>query len=223
MKGRKLVLGDIHGELDMLRSVFELSQFHFQYDQLIQIGDICDRGPSSYEVVEFLKQCKNLILIEGNHDQWLKEYIRTNMRTIDDMWMEQGAKATMQSYSKQHLKPDVHEAFYAQQIPYYVDAENNCFVHGGFDLDEKIAVQDMEGLAWNRELVNDMMLCPPGHTFKNADHFKHIYIGHTPTIYWGESKPVTRGGITNIDTGCGKGGKLTIMDVETGEFWQSAG
>ncbi|MEO6667984.1 MAG: metallophosphoesterase [Ferruginibacter sp.] len=221
MKERKLVLGDIHGHLDKLAAVFELSSFDMDNDLLIQVGDICDRGPSSYEVVELLKKCKKLVLIEGNHDQWLKSYMNSTMRGLDAMWVQQGGKATLDSYARHKLEPAVHKEFYSRQVPYYVDADNNCFVHGGFNRKFKIAEQDMESLAWDRELVNQMMSAAPGEKLKTADNFNHIYIGHTPTIYWHEHKPITRAGITNVDTGAGKGGRLTIMDIDSQQFWQS--
>ncbi len=221
MGGRKLVLGDIHGELEALEQVFERSAFDFENDLLIQVGDLCDRGASSYEVVELLKKCKKLILIEGNHDQWLKDFMESKMEEVDEMWIQQGGLTTLDSYIKHKLNPRVHESFYSAQVPFYIDDDKNCFVHGGFNRKYKIDQQDMKGLAWDRHLVNEMMSCPTNTKLETADHFNHIYIGHTPTIYWGETKPITRGGITNIDTGAGKGGKLTIMDVETGAYWQS--
>ncbi|MFT3911739.1 MAG: metallophosphoesterase [Ferruginibacter sp.] len=221
MKGRQMLMGDIHGELDALKTVLERSAFDFDNDLLIQVGDLCDRGHYSYEVVELLKTIKNCILIEGNHDQWIKSYMRSDIRELDDMWMQQGGMATLESYKRNKVDPLVHEQFYAQQVPYYVDDNNNCFVHGGFNRHFKIAIQNMEELAWDRDLVQEMMSCSPGQKLKTADNFNHIYIGHTPTIYWDETKPVTRGGVTNIDTGCGKGGLLTVMDVSTGQYWQS--
>lgn len=221
MKTRKMVLGDIHGELEKLESVFHASSFDFTNDLLIQIGDICDRGSSSYEVVELLKKCNKLILIEGNHDQWLKNFIKSGKRAMDDLWMQQGGMTTLESYAKHGLKPTVHEAFYAKQVPYYIDENNNCFVHGGFNRHYTIASQDMEELAWDRDLVQEMMITSPGEKLQTADNFNHVYIGHTPTIYWNESKPIVRAGITNIDTGAGKAGKLSMMNVDTGEYWQS--
>jgi serine/threonine protein phosphatase 1 len=221
MSHRKMVLGDIHGELEALEQVFELCSFDYEHDQLIQVGDICDRGLYSYEVVEVLKRCKKIILVEGNHDQWFKEYIKSNRGVMDDLWIQQGGLSTIDSYLKNKIDPRVHQEFYAQQVPYYIDEQNNCFVHGGFDRKHTIAQQDMKELAWDRRLVNEMVNCLPGVKLETADNFHHIYIGHTPTVYWGETKPLTRGGITNIDTGAGKGGKLTIMDIGSGKYWQS--
>jgi len=51
--------------------------------------------------------------------------------------------------------------------------------------------------------------------------FNSIFIGHTNTMLWGIDKPLKAANIYNIDTGASKGGKLTIMDVDSKHFWQS--
>ena len=56
---------------------------------------------------------------------------------------------------------------------------------------------------------------------KRFRQYSEIYIGHTPTTYIGESTPHNRANIWNIDTGAGFAGKLSIIDVDTNEFWQS--
>ncbi|MFC3829095.1 MULTISPECIES: hypothetical protein [Niastella] len=38
---------------------------------------------------------------------------------------------------------------------------------------------------------------------------------------WGLDKPLQAANIYNLDTGGAKGGKLTIMDVDSKRFWQS--
>lgn len=216
MDGRIMVMGDIHGKLEFLKRVFERSKFDFENDTLIQLGDICDRGEHSFEVVELLKNCRNLILIEGNHDQWFKEA----MSGDEDMfWLKQGGSETLQSYKNNNADIDYHRAFYDSQVRYYIDNANNFFVHGGFDRRLKIADQDSYSFAWDRNLVTEMMACQPGVKLETADNFNHIYIGHTPTTHWGEFAPIVRGGITNMDTGAGKSGFLTIMDLATKECW----
>ena len=54
-----------------------------------------------------------------------------------------------------------------------------------------------------------------------AEDFNQIFIGHTATTFWGTDKPMKADKIWNTDTGAGGGGKLTIMDVNTNEYWQS--
>lgn len=51
--------------------------------------------------------------------------------------------------------------------------------------------------------------------------YKEIYLGHTPVTRIGQTVPVKRGNIWNVDTGAAFHGPLTIMDVESKQFWQS--
>ena len=54
-----------------------------------------------------------------------------------------------------------------------------------------------------------------------ATPFSHIFIGHTNTLKWRTDKPMHVANIYNIDTGAGHNGRLTIMNIETKEYWQS--
>ena len=51
--------------------------------------------------------------------------------------------------------------------------------------------------------------------------YNEIYIGHTPTTRLGTDKPLIFNGVANVDTGAGFKGRLTVMDIETKEYWQS--
>jgi serine/threonine protein phosphatase 1 len=51
--------------------------------------------------------------------------------------------------------------------------------------------------------------------------YDEIYIGHTPVTRIGESIPIKKACVWNVDTGAAFKGPLTIMDVDTKEFWQS--
>jgi len=57
--------------------------------------------------------------------------------------------------------------------------------------------------------------------FKMIENFKEVFIGHTTTECWKQTVPMHAANIWNLDTGAGMYGKLTIMDVDTKEFWQS--
>jgi serine/threonine protein phosphatase 1 len=48
-----------------------------------------------------------------------------------------------------------------------------------------------------------------------------VFIGHTPTLGQNKSKPINIENVWNVDTGAAFFGPITIMDVETNQFWQS--
>lgn len=70
------VVGDIHGEIDALRSL--LDHLGYDYDgnhpngrKLVFIGDLCDRGPDSPAVIRLVKrmvQAGNAQALLGNHE-----------------------------------------------------------------------------------------------------------------------------------------------------------
>ena len=217
---RIFLIGDIHGWVDPLVELLKAVEFSDE-DTLISIGDIVDRGPDVYMVVEELMKIKNIILIQGNHDIWFKEYLSTKIS--NPTWWTQGGRETFSSYERRNWKNlSNHINFFNRQIPYFIDDKNRCFVHGGFNHKISIKNQSSRDLAWDRNLVKLSMV----ENIISADNFSDIFIGHTPTIYWEKDNrdittPIYSGGVFNIDTGCGKGGPLTILNVDTMEYLQS--
>lgn len=69
------VIGDIHGAYKALLQCLERSDFDYENDTLIQLGDVCDGWSETYECVEELLKIKNLIPIRGNHDAILLEWM----------------------------------------------------------------------------------------------------------------------------------------------------
>ena len=63
---KTFVIGDIHGNYRGLMQCLERSNFDYDKDTLISLGDVVDGHSESYEVVEELLKIKNLIAIKGN-------------------------------------------------------------------------------------------------------------------------------------------------------------
>jgi len=71
-------------------------------------------------------------------------------------------------------------------------------------------------LALDKKMKRDDLFYP-----KRLTLYKEIYIGHTPVSRIGKTTPVKMATVWNVDTGAAFKGPLTIMDVDTKEFWQS--
>lgn len=227
--GRKLVIGDIHGNLVALKQVMERAGVTAK-DKLIFLGDYVDGWPESAQVVEYLLNLENeCIFIKGNHDHWCGEWLNLGKR--EHMWVIQGGQATIDSYvSSEHLASEAHKNFFKNLQLYHVDDKDNVFVHGGF-LGRKITdmMNNPSDYYWCRDQAKHVMAAhrmggdkPKG---KLHDHEGTLFIGHTQTTSWGKeyTEPIVMNGVALIDTGAGYlHGKLTIMNIDnTDEYWQS--
>ena len=75
-KEKVVVFGDIHGCYEPLKEYFDKNPFD-EKTCYIFCGDYTDRGIQNKEVLEFLFSIyknKNVILLEGNHEKWLRIY-----------------------------------------------------------------------------------------------------------------------------------------------------
>jgi len=238
-ENRILVMGDIHGAYHALIQCLERSNFNYEKDTLIQLGDVVDGNPEVFECVEELLKIKNLIAIKGNHDVWFNQFFTTDYHPVS--W-NFGGLATLESYLKQCQPngkiiksgkgfktslnaddiPESHRTFFKKQRLHYVDDQSRCFVHAGFNKSKPFYGQDEENYYMDRSLWLDAIHLQNQncHT-ESLTRFNQIFIGHTATKRWNITTPMSAFEITNLDTGAGHNGKLTIMDIETKEYWQS--
>lgn len=236
--GRRLAFGDVHGNLRALEQVFERAKVTSQ-DKLIFLGDVADGWPDVKGCIEFLIQLGNqLIKLRGNHCDWFDDWAQGRTHAmVEPLWYRQGGEATLNSYGLgRHLKanpnnyfgpfmcaqqdkiPETHLKYLSGMLPYYIE-DRILFVHGGcgypFRHPSKIGVQD---LIWDR----DMWMVALHEGDVETKDFDEIYIGHTTTSRIApDLKPVNRGKVWNLDQGAGWEGRLTMMDVDTKEYWQS--
>lgn len=187
------------------------------------------------------------IFLMGNHDVWCKDWL--NFGTRHPYWEPQGGKATIESYVENEYyrepKNQQHKDFFNKLHRFYIDKDGNGFVHGGFTSEEGLGYELYEGdYCWNRELWQDAIInhdnfLKTKKLIPGLDKHKEIFIGHTTTgifkvkphypEYQHKNQPkngsivvpMNRCNVWNLDTGAGYEGKLTIMDINTKEYWQS--
>lgn len=246
---RTFIVGDLHGSAKALEQCIERSGFDYEKDTLIQLGDICDGWTGVRDCVDILLKCKNLIALRGNHDDWFVNFLVNGKHPVD--WA-QGGLGTLKSYataetrwekkypmsgwSRETIKEDLgyitnlnysdipedHIKFFLGQHMYYIDDQNNLFVHAGFNRHYPFKGQSTFIYNWDRDLFLSAMSAHSAKMpLKFKDDFKNIFIGHTATTSWKTTKPIFADRLINLDTGAGFNGVLTIMDVETKEYWQS--
>jgi len=67
---------------------------------------------------------------------------------------------------------------------------------------------------WDRDLWDKR------HEYKKVERFNEVFVGHT-SIYRFSHFPFKHGNVWFMDTGGGWEGCVSIMDIDTKEFWQS--
>lgn len=229
---KKFVIGDIHGGLKALIQVLKKISFSPE-DVLIFLGDFVDGWSESPAVLNFLielQKKQQCIFIRGNHDALLLDWLLDNNENFDEkLWFQHGGQATVHSYQNIDSKTkEKHINFLKSLQNYYLDDDNRLFLHAGFSNQKGVAHEYFKpSFYWDRTLwemamsldVNisiDSMYYP-----KRLKLYHEIFIGHTPVTYIGKDVPVNFANVWNVDTGAAFKGKLTIMNVETKEFWQS--
>lgn len=226
---RRLVIGDIHGNLIGMKQVLERAKFNEQEDLLIGLGDYNDGWPDSFEVIEYLRKLPNFKGVRGNHDDYLLLYFEEYHTHWN--WLRNGGGTTLESYGRAN-HPDFHKFHkeFLQSLPYYLELDKKLFVHGGVrwknQTDEGINIKlhSPEFLTWDRELFQDVAYCIKFNRDIgiNIHPYEEIFIGHTTTQLVNEDLlPINKYGIYLLDQGGGWNGKLTVMDIDTKEFWQS--
>jgi serine/threonine protein phosphatase 1 len=245
---RTFAIGDIHGELDHLRTLVARLPLLDADDTLVFLGDYLDRGARSEEVVRVVRAfarelgCR-VVTLRGNHeDAWL--------RVVERGWPEfvfppgNGCLATMRSYvggappaedempaqaevealfAGKFFPPDVVE--WMKELPYWYEDEHAIYVHAGLLQRDGAFLHPSEtepriALLWTR--TEELFTKYRG---------KRVVIGHTRT----ELLPPELSGHTPddptdmwagecviaVDTGCGSGGFLTAVELPSLTVYES--
>lgn len=248
MAGRTFAIGDIHGDLGALKRAIDKLPRLDKGDTVVLMGDYVDRGAESAQVVDFVRHelpkrvPGKLVALRGNHeDGWL--------RVASGGWPEfvvpipNGCLATLRSYrgqpwfegdvpSREELMTMQHGEFlpddvvdWMNSLPYFYEDEHAIYVHAGLvEQDGKwihpAKTENPTQLLWVRTMRffqhyrGKRVVC--GHT--STDNLPPELSSFTPEdpldMWVGENVVV-------IDTGCGKGGFLTILELPAMKVYES--
>jgi serine/threonine protein phosphatase 1 len=238
MENKRFVCGDIHGAHKALLQCLERSNFNYEEDELICLGDVADSWSQVPEVFDELLKVNNLVYIMGNHDLWLLEWFETGH--APHIWLSQGGKATWDAYKRLLEDGDTtrqvaHQNLLENAVYYYeiaiVDKDKGVvstklFVHGGYNWHHPIEQTPEYNLIWDRHMWTAAQYWQKQHDkgikLDKVDDYDEVFIGHTTTSRLDpELKPIHLSNIWNLDQGAGWEGKLTLMNVDTKEYFQS--
>lgn len=241
---RRFVIGDIHNNHKALKQVIERSNYNYNEDLLIFLGDYVDGYSQAKETIDFLlelqdKSINKPIFIMGNHDWWFLQYLKYG--TIDRVWLNNGGDTTFKDFNVENMlfvEKEKYFNFFNNLHYYYKDDDNNVFVHAGYYYG--VGEDDTNTYLWDRDLW--FLSLELDSKWKNGDknkiftQYNEVFIGHTTTMNWLAKPhypeyennktgritvPMNRCNVWNLDTGAGYRGRLTIMDIDSKEYWQS--
>lgn len=222
---RNIIFGDIHGCCKSLTALLEKIKPEVGKDRLIFLGDLFDRGPDSLDVYITVQKLADhfgddFVLLMGNHEDYLLQpKLTKQQRTV---WERVGRQATVMSFRNAGMQMEDTIPWLQEHVLLFWRNDRFQCVHAGA-LIEPLEAND------HFTLIHDH-----GIVMENRYSGKLTVTGHIalPSVTWfsGDEKTnemfeeektyvLPEKGIICIDTGSGKGGKLTAMIIEGNGFY----
>ena len=217
MAKKLFVVGDIHGQFDLLQEL--LKHWDRESQDLVFLGDLADRGPKSKEVFELVMDLvarEQAVCVVGNHEDMMLRWLK-NPEDKMDWYLRNGAKETFDSLFypgitaektplviAELLKTEYADVLdFITKLPTYFEHQYAICVHAGFDLTlENFRETSRYDAMWIREAFYRSSVVPD----------KLIVHGHTPVIDIRQDKRQTQvlyqKNKLNIDGGAVYGGSL---------------
>jgi len=235
---KKFVVGDIHASFKGLMEVLKKSNFDINTDKIFFIGDIIDGWSESKELIDFILTLPNKVVIRGNHDEWalfyykgLPHYANSVVDLDYSVWKAHGGRETIKSLGDIG-QIDKKYIDFLESTVYYHEEDGNLFVHAGYslDLDDNnddalfpISQHHPYSLCWDRTFIREIYGNRKNINYDLKTNWKEVFIGHTPTTNFNNfyKKPQNWLNVWNMDTASAFDGKVSLMNIETKEVFQS--
>ncbi|MBD3790034.1 MAG: serine/threonine protein phosphatase [Campylobacterales bacterium] len=200
------IIGDVHGCFHTMQKLIGRLPVNAR---IIFVGDLCDKGNFSKEVIEYVI-CNGYECVKGNHEHLMEKYLYDAVhKEIHSPWSTDyryGGMQTYESYLNDHETMDRHLAWLSA-LPMYIEIEQYFITHG-------FALPFYEHRN-NPVYYNDFLLhryekgmnVPPSSVVNIFGHcvFDEVVSGEN---FYG------------IDTGCSYGNKLTAIELGTMQIIQ---
>lgn len=206
MQEQIYIIGDVHG---CYKTLLALIKKLPENAKLCFVGDLCDRGKNTKDVIEFVKS-NNYDCVLGNHESYFIELAETaiiyDWRRNIKLWLKyNGGKETIDSYRDENGK--VNKSLILEHIEWlsklslfneYKDkrTEDNRYLvvshsHVYDKWDNRYCDENSKGY----RVFKDTIHYSRNKDFDNSDIFN--VFGHTPT-----SEPLINQYKASIDLGC---------------------
>ena len=242
---RTFVIGDIHGDLRSLEAV--LGQLPVRDDDtVVFLGDYVDRGPDSRGVIErvrrFVREFPGkTVTLRGNHeDAWMEMHEKPDhgflfperngciemMRSyVDTTGMGRDDQYKLLLEPRRWL-PAEDVAWFRSLAVWYED-EHAIYVHAGLDGKNGVWKHPTEGrevaMLWTRN--SDFWVQYEGKTVcfghTTVDTLPNDHLTWLQQIFDKKDDVWKRGTLVGVDTGSGKGGFLSAVELPRKKVYES--
>ncbi|PID50442.1 MAG: phosphoprotein phosphatase [Proteobacteria bacterium] len=218
LKGRDFVVGDIHGQFSALEMLLLKINFDMKHDRVFSVGDLIDRGPESWRVIEFLNY-PWFHAIRGNHEQMLLDSAEDSV--VYRNWIERNGGKWWASIPP-HLHSRIRDIIV--QLPLVMEINSSLGRMGIVHADIPSGIswaqfvsklehdnQLRDQALWARNRFRQLQLT--GHT-PPVSGIDLVIMGHTPV-----SRPLLNSNLCYIDTGATYTeektlGQLTLLEIQ---------
>jgi len=205
------VIGDVHGCFHTLQNLIKkLPKNH----ELIFVGDLCDRGIYSKEVIEFVIN-NNYACIKGNHETYmslhLEDVLYKNKKDINWLKKGWGGQATVDCYKNTNTSLVKKHLSWIKTLPSYILLDDTYFISHGYALPffkRRDSEDEYIRHAIRSNRINDKKY---KESWEDVSDYKVINIfGHCKF-----DEVLIGSNYYGIDTGCAYKNKLTALGLDT--------
>ena len=182
------VIGDVHGHFSTLMALIErLSPS--ESDAILMLGDLIDRGPTSADVVNYVRTTTNVHSIRGNHEQMMIEGFDDALFFKDlnkeaTIWYHNGGVQTESSYIAMYGDDDnacdraSDDVEWMSHLPTEIVLDDWRLVHGGYDQNHDVEGQSQSiHMSARSQFFTSRHAIDPERTilFGHSVTFKHLH------------------------------------------------
>ena len=115
---RTIFIWDIHGCFDEFMALLDKINFDYEKDKLYLTGDLINKGPKAFEVVDFLLKHPKILSVKWNNELNFLRFLENDMRKYNPVF----------DVYKQQFKPEHIE--YLKNLPLWIETDEWLLVHG---------------------------------------------------------------------------------------------
>lgn len=203
-KGRDFIIGDLHGEFNLLQAEMKQVRFDTKVDRLFSVGDLIDRGEESLLCLQMI-DAPWFFPVLGNHEDLMLKGLQD--RASFGLWMMNGGDwINAEDINEVNRLAIQVEQTLPLSITVATKKGNIGICHAqppslNWNDTHTPDKEQVQGMIWGRDWIQD-----PHRPY--VENIGRTYHGHTFTEH-----PTLLGNVAFIDTGAVFTGNLTMMEL----------